>query len=204
MDKKIIVIASGQDFLYQNISNNLDSSLYEVKIFKDGNSIDAFLKDPFKIDALIIEDIVSNANILSIYARNVFVFSDLGVKHQILLRKPLMLSLFLQEVKNGAQSKKAFLFVDGNIYCEVRSSFTIQSGSVIRLSHTENAALKHILLAKDYYLSKESLQQNVWKYSKDAETTTIEQSMKRLGSVLPEGVLRPFEEGYKIFAEKIY
>ena len=204
MDKKIIIIVSSQDVLYQNIATNLGHDFCEIKTFKDKNSIEEFTKNPFKIDVLIIDDITQSLEWLVIYARNVFSFSDIGIKPQMLISKPLMLSSFLVELYNAIESKKIFVYIDGNIYCEVRSSFVRKDASILKLSHTENAVLKHILLAKDFYLSKASLQENVWKYSKEAETTTIEQSMKKLRSLLPNGLLEPYEKGYKLLAQKIY
>lgn len=204
MDKSIIIIFSSSDCLYENISKNLPPDLYDVRLFGHQEEIDDFIDSPYKIDVLIIDNIPYRTDILSIYAKHVFTFVDSGFKHHILLKRPLILADFLSEIEASLSVKKVFAFIDGNIYCELRSSFAQKNGEIIKFSHIENTIFKHIILSKDFYLSKELLQKDVWKYSKNVETTTIEQSMNKLRNALPNGLLAPYLEGYKLFAKKIY
>lgn len=203
MDRKCIIIVSSQDFLYHNISANLSEETYDIRLFNAEEEIENFISNPQRIDALIIDDITYKIDLLSIYSRIFFSFQDLKLKRQILLRKPLILADFLSEIEVGLKSNKIFSVIDGNVYCELRAVFVQKNGEIIKLSQIENLVLKHILLSKDFYISKDILQRDVWKYSKDAQTTTIDQSMQKLRKALPKGLLVSFKNGYKLTAEKM-
>lgn len=204
MDKKLIIILSSKNILYDSLSNNIHNQKANIRLLQCRKSIDDILSLPIKIDVLIIDDIDYKSDILAIYSKYVFSFLKTKIKHQIFLKKPLNFPNFLQEVNSALLNDKAFIFIDGNIYCELRSSFTSRNGEVIKLSHIENLVLKRIILSDDYFVTKESLKENVWKYSKKSETKTIEQSMHNLRMVLPEGFLAPLKDGYKIFGKEIY
>lgn len=204
MNNKSIIISSSKSIIYENLCHNLGGANPDIILLDSKELVDNFISSPIKIDVLIIENIEYKSDILALYSKYVFSFIQTNIKHQILLKKPLNLPNFLQEIKSALSGEKSFIFVDGNIYCELRSSFTLSHGEIIKLSNIENIVLKHIFLSKECYISKEYLRDNVWKYSKKAETKTIEQTMHNLRYILPKGLLAPFEDGYKIYAKEIY
>lgn len=200
MSKSLIIILGGGKYLFQTIKENLP---FDIEFFEDKKDIDKFLTNPRRIDAFIIDTPAYNVDQIANYARNIYSFFDLKIKHQIILKKPINLADLLSELEVSVKNNKLFIILDKHIYSEMRSDFICSNGKILKLSHIENLVLKHLLLSKDFYLSKESLQENVWKYSKRAETTTMQQTILKIKKALPDRLLRPYKDGYKIFAEEI-
>ena len=126
------------------------------------------------------------------------------MKYQIDIKKPMNLARFMKEILYFLENPKVFCVInDDFVYCELKSTFSTKDGLLLKLSNIENMILKSLILAQDHYISKETLQSNVWKYASNSETKTIEQKMQYLRSALPKGLLRSFADGYKMFAKKI-
>jgi DNA-binding response OmpR family regulator len=200
MYKGLIIIVSEDNYLFQAIQENLH---IDIELLKHKSDIDNFLTNPRRIDVLIIDILAYNINQISNYARNIYVFSDLKIKHQIILKKPINLANFLGEILSNINNKKLFSILDKHIYSEARSDFTCSDGKILKLSSIENLVMKNLLISEDFCLSKEFLRENVWKYSKKAETTTMQQTILKLKKALPNGLLKPCKDGYKIFAKEI-
>lgn len=194
-----IVIIGSDDLLYKALKEALGSN---ILLLRDKISIEKYIKSPIKITTLIIEEEQDNIDKLSCFAQFVFSFVDAKIKHQIMLKKPIKLSDFIDEIENTICNKKIFRLLGDYVYCELRSSFIKTNGGIIKLSNIENKVMRAIILSQDFYISKDTLQKDVWKYSIAAETNTIEQNMQKLRNVLPDGFLRVFKDGYKIFVEK--
>ena len=61
--------------------------------------------------------------------------------------------------------------------------------------------MREFLLAKDFFITREYLLQNIWKYSSNSETTTIEACMNKLRNKLPNATIEYSKDGYQLYAE---
>ena len=55
----------------------------------------------------------------------------------------------------------------------------------MNLSSKENILIKELLLAENFYLSREFILGSIWKYSSKSETNTIESHIHKLRSKVP-------------------
>lgn len=99
--------------------------------------------------------------------------------------KPFSLMSFLDILR--AANNKLDNSVDGyltfngyELRPNKREIADLQSGEIFRLTEKEVDILKYLYKTSGYYVSKGDLQRNVWKYSEDVATHTIETHIYRL------------------------
>ena len=72
---------------------------------------------------------------------------------------------------------------------------------MMHLTKKENAVIRELILSKDFFISREYLLKNIWKYSANSQTTTVETCMNKLYSKLPRGMLKQLNEGYQLYIQ---
>lgn len=99
--------------------------------------------------------------------------------------KPFSLMSFLDILR--AANNKLDNSVDGyltfngyELRPNKREIVDLQSGEIFRLTEKEVDILKYLYKTSGHYVSKGDLQRNVWKYSEDVATHTIETHIYRL------------------------
>lgn len=65
----------------------------------------------------------------------------------------------------------------------------ISSAQNIILTEKENTLIAKLLLAKDHILSKEEILRDIWGYSNNSETSTLETHISRLKNKLPNNLI---------------
>ena len=103
----------------------------------------------------------------------------------IYVKKPFSLMSFLDVLRaannNLDNSADGYLvFNDYELRPNLREIADIQSGEVIKLTEREIDILKYLYKNQGRYVSKSDLQRNVWKYSEEVATHTIETHIYRL------------------------
>lgn len=103
----------------------------------------------------------------------------------IYVKKPFSLMSFLDVLRaannNLDNSVDGYLCFNGyELRPNLREIADIKSGSVVKLTEKEVSILKYLYKNQNGYVSKNDLQRNVWKYSEDVTTHTIETHIYRL------------------------
>ncbi len=103
----------------------------------------------------------------------------------IYVKKPFSLMSFLDVLRaannNLDNSVDGYLWFNGyELRPNLREIADIKSGSVVKLTEKEVSILKYLYKNQNGYVSKNDLQRNVWKYSEDVTTHTIETHIYRL------------------------
>ena len=103
----------------------------------------------------------------------------------IYVKKPFSLMYFLDVLRaannNLDNSVDGYLCFNGyELRPNLREIADIKSGSVVKLTEKEVSILKYLYKNQNGYVSKNDLQRNVWKYSEDVTTHTIETHIYRL------------------------
>lgn len=103
----------------------------------------------------------------------------------IYVKKPFSLMSFLDVLlaanNNLDNSVDGYLCFNGyELRPNLREIADIKSGSVVKLTEKEVSILKYLYKNQNGYVSKNDLQRNVWKYSEDVTTHTIETHIYRL------------------------
>lgn len=103
----------------------------------------------------------------------------------IYVKKPFALMNFLDVLRaannNLDNSEDGYLTFNGyELRPNLREITDLSSGSVTKLTEKEVSILKYLYKTQGTYVSKTDLQLNVWKYSEDVTTHTIETHIYRL------------------------
>ena len=103
----------------------------------------------------------------------------------IYVKKPFSLMSFLDVLRaannNLDNSVDGYLCFNGyELRPNLREIADIKSGSVVKLTEKEVSILKYLYKNQNGYVSKNDLQRNVWKYSEDVTTHTLETHIYRL------------------------
>lgn len=103
----------------------------------------------------------------------------------IYVKKPFSLMNFLDVLRaannNLDNSEDGYLTFNGyELRPNLREIADLSSGAVTKLTEKEVSILKYLYKTQGAYVSKNDLQLNVWKYSEDVTTHTIETHIYRL------------------------
>ena len=103
----------------------------------------------------------------------------------IYVKKPFALMNFLDVLRaaynNLDNSEDGYLTFNGyELRPNLREIADLSSGSVTKLTEKEVSILKYLYKTQGTYVSKTDLQLNVWKYSEEVTTHTIETHIYRL------------------------
>lgn len=113
-------------------------------------------------------------------------------KLNIVIKKPFSLMAFLDVLR--AANNKLDNSVDGYIefnnyelHPNKREIEDLKYKRIIKLTEKEVEIIKYLYKMSGHFVSKNDLQQNVWKYSEDVTTHTIETHIYRLRQKVEEG-----------------
>lgn len=106
-------------------------------------------------------------------------FADLVIK------KPFRLEVFLQSLKNKTllpkvRRKECLNFKEYSLYPVKKEIISSLNGKTIKLTEKEIEIIKYLYQNFPQISDKEELLENVWKYSSDATTHTVETHIYRL------------------------
>lgn len=174
---KIEVIVSKNPIIYEEVTSIVPASKNVLTIWiKDEEEIAKFLNSHAKID-LLIADGDSLKALESI------------AKKRLDIVKPFRIHKLVEALE---QSRSDWFIYDaiskGIIYDEEASLIKNQEEN-IALTDKENALMRSLVNCEKQGLSKEEIQKEIWGYSEEAETSTIETYISRLRGKLPEGIL---------------
>lgn len=126
----------------------------------------------------------------------------------ITIAKPLQLEAFLNQLRAVGNlldnSADGYLFFNNyELHPVAREILNIRNDETIKLTEKEVAIIKYLYKARDKIVSKNELLQEVWGYSPDVSTHTIETHIYRLRQKVehenPDAQLIMTEEGgYKL------
>lgn len=187
LKKKNYFIASKSNILLNALSDN------NSYIFADYHSID-FLE---KADILII-DSKSGINISTLYRANIVInlTKEKILEREIAMQKPFFLQDVVSLISKNAKDSSIFCAINNNWIYNERASILLSNDSEIVLTNKENDLFKALLVSSEFKTDKKSLQQTVWDYHRDTESTTIETHIYKLKQKLPEGLLEIKNSNY--------
>lgn len=109
--------------------------------------------------------------------------SELRINH--LITKPLVMDNFLNELQSSLNlyenSENGYLIFNRYIVRPIKKDiFNQRNGELIKLTEKEVGIIKYLYKAKERIVTKNELLQEVWGYSPDVTTHTIETHVYRL------------------------
>jgi DNA-binding winged helix-turn-helix (wHTH) protein len=110
----------------------------------------------------------------------------------LVIKKPFLLYGFLQALKNNTllpkiRRKASFSFKEYTCYPVKKEIVSALSRQTTKLTEKEVAILKYLYQKQNQITGKEELLENVWGYSPDATTHTIETHIYRLRQKVEQG-----------------
>ena len=178
--KKICIITENSTFLedlVQQISRNDD----ELEIIKEyTNDCDAYFVDENEDKA---NEISSTNKISSIILFSSKIYtSDFA---DIVIKKPFSLAQFLLDFKNNnllpkVRRKECIFFQEYSLYPVKKEIYSSKTNETIKLTEKEVTILKYLNNNSSKVVSKDELLENVWEYSTEVTTHTVETHIYRL------------------------
>lgn len=203
-----ILFLSNNTLLQADLINQIETVLPEYKVttqddnekvfdiaLLDGKSfLEDFRTHHAKVPALILEP--SDSNEFTENNLNTFVY------------KPIVLSSLLNQIKSGINvftnsTEGVLRFGKYELHPEDKTIINQKTGEAIKLTEREISIIRYLHKAASKPVSKEELLENVWEYSADTTTHTIETHIYRLRKKIEqEETATPFivveDGGYKL------
>ena len=202
-----ILLLTQNSLLREDLKAQVEFCLQDYKVFTEDNHdtvfdlalldgkawLADFRANHPKVSALIIEPTDSTE----------FTENNLD----IFIYKPLVLSVLLNQITSTinvfANSADGVLYIDEyELHPENRSLVNIINNNVIKLTEREIDILIYLYKAGGKIVSKEELLQNVWEYSPETTTHTIETHIYRLRKKIESDEGTPLiiaeEGGYRL------
>lgn len=157
-----------------------------------------------KIDIVFIDKKTPSPQIPKYKIRTIINMSGNAVcDEEITLNKPYKLSDVATILHNHVENNKLFISLgQGWIFNEAEAR--LQSlDNLIRLTEKENKIIHFLMQAKNMKVSKNELFDEVWQYSANSETSTLETHLYKLRQKLPEGMLK-IENSYVMLCNSPY
>ena len=203
MYKKVEIIISKSPIIFDAIQSNLPAGNF---IGGESPKWISTLPDNFvelykKIDLLIIDDNI-NLNILPSLLYSTKVIINLTNRqlreNEILLKLPLKLSHFLKIINDIRVQTHIFNNINDDWIYDEQLAILFNKELRIRFTEKENEIFKHLLLAPNNQLDKESLLKNIWQYHPDTDTNTIDTHLYRLKQKLPDNIMLAKDNYYQL------
>ena len=176
---KIFLYSDNMDFkedLEQQLSQNLN--MFDI----DEYSPDLIIVDE---DKKKYEEIRQKYSLLPIVILTTNPTLFIEDKLNIIIKKPFSLSYFI-DILHAANNKldnseDGYVFFNNyELRPNKKEIIDTLSNNVYKLTEKEVNIIKYLYKFKDNYISKNDLQKNVWQYSEDVATHTIETHIYRL------------------------
>ena len=179
--KKINILSKNEAFA-DDLKHQIELSLAETEITKD-------IPDEDTAVILVDEDL----GMLSQLPENlkdlpVVLFSshqDTEESADLVIKKPFKLEPVLTALKNDTlipkvRRKECFIINDYSFYPVKKEIISSTTHKICKLTEKEVDIIKYLYQTKPQIAGKEDLLENVWKYSTDATTHTVETHIYRL------------------------
>lgn len=156
---------------YKVFTADDDNTVFDIAVLDGKSFLNAFREKHPKVPALILEPAASGE-----YTEN---------KQDMFLFKPLMLSALLSQIQIGINvfenSADGFLnFGSYELHPADKEILNTKTGKTTKLTEREIGIIRYLYKSKGKTVSKSELLQNVWEYSADVSTHTIETHIYRL------------------------
>ena len=172
-----VLILSENETFKSDLSDQIKRHIPDFEVTEDNDSADIIVVD-------------ENADILKSIEKNIPViflsFDDnSSVKAHTIIQKPFVLSAFLDAVKSSINifenSDEGNLeFNDYILYSSRKEIYNNRDKSTTKLTEREVSVIKYLYKNAGKIVSKNDLMQEVWEYSADVATHTVETHIYRL------------------------
>lgn len=189
------IIISSNDILLNTITGNLFENIDFSLIQPTKEAVcSAFSKE-------VVHLLVIDAHIaLKPFLYKVKTIINLSLKQvsndEVCLNKPFKLLTLLEMVQNCGRDEKLFCGLQGDWVYNEGSNSIARLDNKIRLTDKENETIRALITAESQSLSRQELQEEVWKYHPEADSNTIDTHLYRLKQKLPAGILEINEGVY--------
>lgn len=178
--KKICILSNNQTFL-DDLSQQLIKADDNIEIISDiSEESEAFFIDE---DENLAKQIFMQNKVSSIvlFSSNIH-FSEFA---DVVIRKPFSLASFLDDFKNQnllpkVRRKECISFQEYNLYPVKKEIYSSKTNQTTKLTEKEVIILKYLYNNSNKIISKDDLLENVWEYSTEVTTHTVETHIYRL------------------------
>lgn len=178
---KKIALFSTNDFFAIDLSQQITRVLPETEVCL--NELD-------NADLILVDEDLQKLQDLSVrYKELPLIFLSSSEKTSdladVVIEKPFILAEFLKALKNNTllpkvRRKECLSFKEYSLYPIKKEIYSSKTGKTIKLTEKEVKILKYLYQNLPENVSKEDLLENVWGYSTDVTTHTIETHIYRL------------------------
>lgn len=178
--KKISIISKNQIFA-EDLSQQIQISQPSLEVVLDDyTSCDVIFID--EDEKLLKEISIQNKTIPLIFFSSTYESSDYA---DIVIKKPFSLIKFLKKVEDNTlipkiRHKECLKFKEYSLFPVKKEIVSSITGSCIKLTEKEVTILKYLYNNSPETIGKEELLENVWGYSAEMTTHTIETHIYRL------------------------
>ena len=156
---------------YKVYTEDDDKTIFDVAVLDGQSFLPPFREKHNKVPALIL--VPSDSEVQTENNLNTFYF------------KPVVLSVLLNKIQTAnnvfENSVEGYLtFGDYELHPADKEILNIKTGNLTKLTEREVNIIQYLYKARDNVVSKTDLLQNVWEYSAEVTTHTIETHIYRL------------------------
>ena len=156
---------------YKVYTEDNDKTIFDVAVLDGQSFLPSFREKHNKVPALIL--VPSDSEVQTENNLNTFYF------------KPVVLSVLLNKIQTAnnvfENSVEGYLtFGDYELHPADKDILNIKTGNLTKLTEREVNIIQYLYKARDNVVSKTDLLQNVWEYSAEVTTHTIETHIYRL------------------------
>ncbi len=183
------VIISPNKILYLDLMYNL-ADQHSFFILQSCNDIINFLRDNFKINILIIDDKGEYINSCLQISQNVInLTNNIILANSIALQKPFKFIELIDIITSYRKNQKFFCNINKDIIYDSYTATVKTKTQQVMLTDKENKIFETLLFMEGYKVTKESLLEIVWSYSKNIRTQTLETHIYNLKQKLPYSLI---------------
>ena len=178
--KKIAIISKNQIFA-EDLSQQIQISQPSIEVVLDDvTSCDIIFID--EDEKLLKEISMQNKTIPLVFFSSQH---DASIYADVVIKKPFILAKFLKKIEENTlipkiRHKECINFKEYNLYPVKKEIISSITGTVVKLTEREVTILKYLYNNSPETISKEELLENVWGYSAEMTTHTIETHIYRL------------------------
>ncbi len=179
-----ILLISDDDFLKNDLKEQINLNVPDYNVFFNEDEkihFDLIVTDENIPDKYHVQK--GGVPIFLLTSQKENNYTDTLVRH--IFTKPFKLADFLDELQAGIKrfenSRDGYLiFNNYELHPVSKEIVNLRNGEVIKLTEKEVAVIKYLYRAGKRIVSKNELLQEVWEYSPDVSTHTIETHVYRL------------------------
>ena len=191
MFQKEIIIISPNTTIYEFIVSN-DITLpknFFIKLWQYKQKLTEL--DQEKIDIIIIDQEKIKNSIRKANFDLMINLTNQNYPHELKINKPFCSSEFSKILHNAINITKRnlFLYINNQFFYNKRLSQITTNNEIITLTEKENELLKMLLTNDSYTASKQNILEEIWQFSPEINTKTIESHIHRLNQKIPGNII---------------